>query len=138
VINNQDLKTLAQGPAVIVKNQGYSSANVYQIQLASSFVQELGHNTDFNVKAVYPNPFQSSVKIDLSAVKGANVHVELYNLLGQSVKRADKVISVGGDTSLEVDGLNLPEGLYVIKLETTAVDDPKKKVTYQQKVILRK
>lgn len=127
---------VAQPGEIVVKSQSYSSDNTYQVDLANA--NELEHNADFVINSVSPNPFQSSVKIDLWAPESANVQIELYNLLGQKVKHIDKVISLGGNTSLEVDGSNLQDGLYVIKVEAIAINDRKKKFSYQQKLILRK
>lgn len=127
---------VAYAGKIVVKSQGYTSNNTYHTILG--YEKELEHNSDFVINSVYPNPFQSSVKLDLWAPESANVKVELYNLLGKKVKHMDKVISVGGNISLEVDGLNLPEGVYVIKVEATAINDRKKKFSYQQKLILLK
>jgi hypothetical protein len=127
---------VAYAGEIVVKSQGYTSNNTYHTILG--YEKELEHNSGFVINSVYPNPFQSKVKVDLSTPESANVQVELYNLLGQKVKHIDKVISLGGNISLEVDGSNLPEGIYVIKVEATAINDRKKKFSYQQKLILRR
>ncbi|GAB4492555.1 MAG: hypothetical protein OHK0045_20370 [Raineya sp.] len=62
---------------------------------------------------IYPNPAQSSFRVDLSALQINTAKLQLHNALGQMV--AQKAINTN-EASFEVQ--NLPKGMYLLKIET--------------------
>ena len=71
----------------------------------------------------YPNPFNPSTTISYDLIGGSNVNLTIYNVMGQRVATLVNEFKVTG--SYEVvwngtnsNGLSMPSGLYVMKLET--------------------
>ncbi|GAB4492558.1 MAG: hypothetical protein OHK0045_20380 [Raineya sp.] len=62
---------------------------------------------------IYPNPAQSSFKVDLSGLQINTAKLQLHNAVGQVV--AQKTINAN-EASFEVQ--NLPKGMYLLKIET--------------------
>ncbi|MCX6174876.1 MAG: T9SS type A sorting domain-containing protein [Ignavibacteriales bacterium] len=72
--------------------------------------------TGYIVSANYPNPFNPKTRIDITLPNSGNVRVEVYNLLGQSVRdEIEKYFSVGESyIDLELNGL--PNGFYLARI----------------------
>jgi len=67
---------------------------------------------------ISPNPFNASLRIDVSVPDGEAAKIEIFDVLGKKVFGDDNVIDYktyvwGGRT---VDGRQLPSGLYLIRL----------------------
>jgi hypothetical protein len=77
--------------------------------IALSFEDLIANAEDFSV---YPNPASASFTIDLSAFKGAEVKVEMFDVLGKNVRTMTDVRSEQINISRE----ELKNGMYVIKV----------------------
>lgn len=78
---------------------------------------------------VYPNPFSSNLTLEVSATKGSEGKVSVYNLKGQFVK----TVKSAGNNKFYWDGRNsdhekMAAGIYLIKYETKSESVTKKVV----------
>ena len=64
---------------------------------------------------VYPNPFNPTTNITLQIPKDGLVKVNLYNIAGKLVTELYNNNLIAGTHSLELDGNNLPSGLYLLQ-----------------------
>lgn len=61
--------------------------------------------------AIYPNPTDAMVTINLNSSSSAAVVVRLYDMMGMSVRILSKKL-IPGDNKMELDMKNLPAGVY--------------------------
>jgi dienelactone hydrolase len=87
-------------------NCGYTSAVHSVVGIEENAAME-----HFNV---YPNPAESSFTIDLSAFKGKDVKLDMYDVLGKNVK------SISGikDDRMTISRDGLKSGLYLVSVTT--------------------
>jgi subtilisin-like proprotein convertase family protein len=70
-------------------------------------------NTELNV---YPNPFTDAVTVDIRLSASMNVHLEVFNSLGEKVKD-EKINGTAGNNTLQLDlGGDIANGVYVVKI----------------------
>jgi len=85
-------------------------------------------SVDFENKVAfkaYPNPFNDVINISSDSFSGKKVEVLIYNSLGQKmfVKSYD-----ANDDTITVDGSNLTNGFYFLKVKVDGVAQPDKKI----------
>jgi hypothetical protein len=78
---------------------------------------------DFELAEAFPNPFNPTATIRFSLASPKEVNVDIYNLLGQKVRRLYSGQAAGGTTSLIWDGENdigqkVAASLYLVQLRT--------------------
>jgi hypothetical protein len=61
---------------------------------------------------VFPNPAESSFTVDLSVFKGANVTMELFDVLGKNVKSISGIT----DDRITVSREGIKNGMYLIRV----------------------
>ena len=67
----------------------------------------------------YPNPFSENTHIPFSLTEAQNVSLKVYNMLGQEVAvLAQETHFEAGNHELSLDGTNLPNGVYLVRLTT--------------------
>lgn len=103
------------------EGQGYYETNGIAVIGKLAPVSSI-NNFSFNV---YPNPFVSSAKIDLSLQSAGRVKIELYDEAGRLVQLIADTYFDKGQQSLEIDAANLPAGNYQIKIQTAQQNDSK-------------
>jgi ELWxxDGT repeat protein len=65
----------------------------------------------------YPNPFSGNVRVQFASGQSGQGLLQLYNLQGQVVKSIwQDTLLAGQEVDLEVNGTDLPLGLYVLRL----------------------
>jgi len=84
-----------------------------------------GDNTpsQFGISAVYPNPFNSSAKIQFSLPSGGSATVVIYDLLGakvatlidRDIQQGDYSVTWNAKTD---EGEDVPSGVYFCKLQS--------------------
>lgn len=72
----------------------------------------------------YPNPFTSSFSINLAEYKGARIHLELSDMLGQTVYSDETTVSNESTSVIETD--HLRAGTYFLKVQCGAKRSYKK------------
>ncbi|MEJ2634381.1 MAG: M14 family zinc carboxypeptidase [Calditrichia bacterium] len=66
----------------------------------------------------YPNPFNPTTTISYELASRSAVRLILYNSLGQEIRTLISGIQAGGTYTIELNGANLPSGVYYYRLET--------------------
>lgn len=67
------------------------------------------------ITKVYPNPFADNVTVSFFSSVVQNVNVKMYNTLGQIVTQQEWKVAEGGNTLINLGGLqNLPNGMYIV------------------------
>jgi beta-N-acetylhexosaminidase len=67
--------------------------------------------------ANYPNPFNPSTTIRFTLPRGANVRMEIFNLLGSTVAAPVNEYLAAGDHRYAFDGSHLASGVYFCRLQ---------------------
>ena len=73
----------------------------------------------FKLHRIYPNPFNSTLKIDYSIGLGAEVDISVYNIYGQKVRAIFSGYVNAGEHLITWDakndtGVSLPSGIYIL------------------------
>lgn len=77
--------------------------------------------TDFILKQNYPNPFNPETKIEFVVNEQAEVKLEIFNILGESIVSFEKTISSSGNYNFIWNGRNrydnhVPSGMYIYQM----------------------
>ena len=70
----------------------------------------------FDVMALYPNPAESSITLDISAEETTGLEIMIYNQLGQQMLGESHMIHKG-DNKLEINISNFPESIYFLRMQ---------------------
>jgi len=72
--------------------------------------------TRFGIERVYPNPFNSSVRIAFNLPETSPVSIGVYDLTGREVSRSVQTLTAGSH-AVNWGGSGQPTGLYFLKIE---------------------
>jgi hypothetical protein len=90
----------------------------------------MGLVKEYGLNQNYPNPFNPSTVIEYSIPQSGNVKLTVYNILGSEVTILVNEFQEAGvytkEFSINKDGLNLSNGVYIYKLEAGNFTDTKK------------
>jgi photosystem II stability/assembly factor-like uncharacterized protein len=86
----------------------------------------------------YPNPFNPLTRIRYELTVQSQVHLTLYNILGQVVANLAQGVQDAGAKSVEWNAAGMPSGVYFYRLDATSVSDPSKRFTQTRKMVLIK
>ncbi len=87
----------------------------------NNFIDKPGYSMlpeNFKILSVYPNPFNSSTRIQLSIPRRTDVSVDLFNILGKKIVSLGEFEYSGGNHFLSLDANNLPSGTYFVRAST--------------------
>jgi len=122
--------------AVIADNRGDIYPTIYHdgMVVISLSTDVLDANSElitvYQLREVYPNPFNARMNISIALPENAMLSVKLYNLLGQQVATlVSRQVNAGLHT-FHLDGSNLATGLYFIHATVPG------KLNHVQKVML--
>ena len=77
----------------------------------------------FSIIGNYPNPFQSSTSIRLDLPTSARVGVEVFDVTGRRVfMQAPVEINAGKGRDIPLNGMSLPSGAYLYRLEIISAE----------------
>jgi hypothetical protein len=65
----------------------------------------------------YPNPFNRKTTIKYEIPKTSNIKIVLYNSIGQKIKTLYSGEQSIGSHSIELDGDDMPSGVYIYQIE---------------------
>lgn len=85
----------------------------------------------FNMKPVYPNPFNSSAQITFVLSRPGYTRLAVYDCNGGLIKILSQENLSAGEHSFKFDGTDLPSGIYFCRLQSNGAVDV-------QKIILTK
>ena len=74
---------------------------------------------DFKLKQAFPNPFNSSTRIEYSLPYRSEAALRLYDLSGRSVMDIFQGIQPPGVHAVTLSAADLPSGLYFVRLEAS-------------------
>lgn len=78
----------------------------------------------FSINGNYPNPFNPSTNISINLPAAADVSVEVFNMIGQSVLSIPaQRLGAGTNQSLRIDAQNLTSGMYIYRITARAGSD---------------
>lgn len=75
---------------------------------------------DFALNAVYPNPFNSTIRINYSTPKGGHVKLSVFNLLGREVAKIVDNHVEAGHQDITFNAYKLSTGVYFLRLTSGA------------------
>ena len=78
----------------------------------------------------YPNPSTDRFSINLSSSKPQQVVVEVFDLLGRRVY-SDQSAAPAGEITLELDGVDWPRGIYLVRVSTAEGQTATTRITRQ-------
>jgi flagellar hook assembly protein FlgD len=73
-----------------------------------------------------PNPFNPSTGISFNLPENSNVHIEIYNVLGQKVDSINLKHLPSGKHTVLWDGSEYPSGVYLYKISAGKYSEIKK------------
>ncbi|MEM8488015.1 MAG: T9SS type A sorting domain-containing protein [Bacteroidota bacterium] len=74
---------------------------------------------NLTLHANYPDPFVSQTTLGYTLATSDQVKLSVYDILGREVRTLVDAQQPAGTYTLELDGSALPNGLYLLRLETT-------------------
>lgn len=88
----------------------------------------------FSLSANYPNPFNPTTNFEFTLPHGAEVSVNVYNLLGEKVAMVHNGYAKPGNykahwNGKDMSGKNVPSGVYIYELDAGAYFKQSKKMT---------
>jgi len=100
----------------------------FTIDLASDVTEEYNNHipNDYQLSQNYPNPFNPSTLISFGIPESGLVSLKIYNLLGEEVRTLINNFKTAGTYRIEFNGIGLPTGVYLYRLQTTSFVDTKK------------
>lgn len=87
--------------------------------IVSSVLDETINPDDFNI-SVYPNPFNAQFTISFSLQQFSPVNITLFNVTGEKVKDIIQQDFTAGGHSIPVNVIELPSGIYFLRMNTNA------------------
>ncbi|HET6567426.1 MAG TPA: T9SS type A sorting domain-containing protein [Rhodothermales bacterium] len=92
----------------------YASAQVAPVPAAAT---ETPEPKEYVLTTAYPNPFNNSSKFSLTVAHRQQVRVQVFNMLGQTVRDLYSGTMEAGETkSFTFDAGDLPSGIYIYSI----------------------
>ena len=109
---------LVSGANVVTVTGVDQCGNTQTCQVTVTYQNDLGIGEAemFNAVTVYPNPFSSSLMVDLTSIGNENVNIEIYDLAGKLLMSGDN----NENAIVSFDMSNLSQGMYQVKLITNS------------------
>jgi PKD repeat protein len=104
------------GAIVPCGNSQWGEVEDYNVNIQPASTSGLEENELFNSVTVYPNPFSSSLMVDLTSIGNENVNIEIYDLAGKLLMTGDNK----ENALVSFDMGNLSQGMYHVKLITNS------------------
>ncbi len=122
-----------------ISNYSFSTNSTRQLAVLGSVTGVgLGDGTptDYALNNNFPNPFNPSTVLSYALPARSNVKLEIYNVLGQ---RVAQLVDGQRDAGVYTETWNasqMSSGIYLYRLEATALDNPGKHFMSVRKMIL--
>jgi len=97
-----------------LQTSAVNAQTMYDGVVAAASVQNLGDEN--NTMIVYPNPANSASTVLISIAQAGNVSLELFDMLGRSVKTIASERMAAGQHVMNVDVASLQNGMYYYSL----------------------
>ena len=101
----------------------------WRFEIDEDFVNNLSNvnEEDYQLSS-YPNPFTNTTKISYHLPEDADVELTVYDITGQKITRLVEDEQTAGEHSVEFDGSDLPEGMYIVHFYTDNYEEQGKMI----------
>jgi photosystem II stability/assembly factor-like uncharacterized protein len=82
----------------------------------------------FSLSQCYPNPFNSTTRINYSVPSEGNTSLKIYDMLGQEVEKPFDEHKLKGNYTMDINASNLPTGIYFYRLKSGNHSSTKKMI----------
>lgn len=82
----------------------------------------------FRLSRIYPNPFNPVTKIEYFLANSGVVVLEIYDILGKMITRLVNEYQTAGKFTIDFKAIDLPSGIYIIRLQQGSHSDASKTV----------
>lgn len=132
-----ELNTSYSGKNIYFANDGFYIAGtnnntIFLARIIDSSINDLfeitSSYTNYSLSQNYPNPFNPKTIIEYSISEKSNVKIEVFDLLGETVKILVNKLHDTGTYKVEFDGTNLPSGIYYYQIITENFHTVKKSI----------
>lgn len=109
---------LVNGANVVTITATDNCSNTQTCQVTVTYQNDLGIDEAelFNAVTVYPNPFTSTLIIDLTSIMNEQVKIEIYDLSGKLLMTGNN----GQNSIVSIDMHHLSIGMYQVKMITNS------------------
>lgn len=127
------VKTDTLGNLIVAGRSQNNSGNVDIVTIKYSSLTNyqnpstMFYKNNFELYQNYPNPFNSLTLIKYFIPIKSNVSVKVYNVLGIEVTTLVNELKDAGTYKIQIDGTNLPSGIYIYTLATDGIIRDRKK-----------
>jgi len=112
-----------------VPESAYSNTASATVTTVVTGVSDLsGTPTEFALMQNYPNPFNPSTKIRFALPNSANVHIAVYNLIGQEIAQLASGEMSAGYHEVVWDASNVNSGIYFYRIQAGSFTELKKMI----------
>jgi hypothetical protein len=101
----------------LVPNDDKPLNNIATISIANNLALRTEPITEngFGISKIYPNPVQEAFILALHSDKATKATIEIYNSMGLSVQRIEKLLEQGMNEWV-IDTSELPEGVFIVRV----------------------
>jgi hypothetical protein len=131
--NNSDLLIFVGARVINMDRLDDTQMDMYVVKMqdgAAGASDHVSSPTSYALSA-YPNPFNPTTTISFSLPQASEVSLTVYDVLGQQVAQLVNGTLNAGEHRLTFEAANLPSGVYITRLATSAQ-------TLTQKILLMK
>ena len=106
--------------------------NFYETELDANDENEISLPDEVKIRALYPNPSNSSITLDFSSnYKNDNAKIVIFDLLGRPVKTVNLLLNGNQNYSwvwngLDIENKDLPTGVYILSITIGQTMETKK------------
>jgi hypothetical protein len=88
----------------------------------------IGVPQEFKLSQNYPNPFNPLTKISYELPKDGSVILKIFDNIGKEIRTIVNEFKSAGYYAIEIDGINLPSGLYFYRIVTNGFTETKRMI----------
>ena len=122
----------------VEENTATINKEVISVKLIMSAKGVVELPKEYTLYQNYPNPFNPTTKIKYDLPVASKVTLKVYNILGQEVATLKDEIEEPGFKSVELNGTNMPSGVYFYKIDAVGISAQDKQLNQVKKLILMK
>ncbi len=86
--------------------------------------------TEYEIVSIYPNPFNSSVSINVNLQQPSYLNVSIFNLIGQRVTTLANQQYNTGLHQMSWDATQYQSGTYIVRINSSTGENQTRKITY--------
>ena len=108
-----------ENPNIAIGDQSSLEAAWTPLSFVTAREDEVFLPSSTSLAQNFPNPFSTSTRIPLSVSRSQHVRIEVFDLLGRSIRLVANETLAAGTHSFSVDADNWPAGTYLIRMSTS-------------------